>query len=272
MHPLRELICGIVESQCKSDRVAVLLSGGIDSMTCAFAAQATGKDVVAYAFQVGEWESEDSASARQFCNQFGWEFNLVRVPIDNLEQDFLSLAEKYQCRKKTQFECTFPFMHLFPEIEPEYVLSGLGADGHCGLGRRVMTAVLGEKGRRRLDTFDDLRTEYFNSENPGGIVQLESLAKEHGRTLCTPYRHKDVFNYFIGTGWEEINRPLEKYPILLAFRDEFKTCGYRKHANLQIVSGIDRVFEGLLSSDLNTKGRGRVMDLCRDYAWKNDGS
>ena len=38
----------------------------------------------------------------------------------------------------------------------------------------------------------------------------------------------------------------------------------RKHANLQLVSGVSNHFEILLNSKLNTKNRIRVMDVLRD--------
>ena len=42
--------------------------------------------------------------------------------------------------------------------------------------------------------------------------------------------------------------------------------GAKPHANLQLESGVDKVFENLLlDPQINYKRRTRVMDLCRDW-------
>jgi len=236
-------------------------------LSLGFVAEDVGKTVSAYTFQVGEWESADSIAARRTADEFGWEFNLVKVPVDNLCRDFITLANKYLCRKKTQFECTFPFLYVFPELTDRFVLSGVAADGHYGLSRKAMTAVFGEKDEAKSKSvFDLIRTEYFSGENPAGIRQLEMLADRFDSTLCAPYLEQDVFDYFIEMAWQDINKPQQKTPVLRAFEDRFRKVGTRKHLNLQLAAGIDVIFETLLSSHLNTKGRKRVMDLCRDYA------
>ena len=267
MTDIREILSGVISERCSDDSVALLLSGGVDSLSLGFAADDLGKRVVAYTFQLGEWESSDSVAARRAADMFGWEFVLIKVPVDNLCNDFITLAEEYACKKKTQFECAFPFLYVFPVLSERFVLSGVGADGHYGLSRRAMTDVLGVKDRaesRRV--FDSLRRKYYSSENPGGIIQLGTLASNYGKVLCLPYRDQSVFDHFIGMGWHDINKPQQKTPVLRAYSEQFRRCGTRKHLNLQLASGIDRVFESLLSSSLNTKNRKRVMDLCRDYA------
>lgn len=261
MTDLRDLLCTLVAEGAPEDDVALLLSGGVDSLSLGFAATALGKRVSAYTFQVGEWESTDAKTAARAAAEFGWEFRLVKVPLDHLERDFLELAERWGCVKKTQFECSWPFLYLIPEIRERYVLSGIAADGHFGLSKKAMIHF-----RYPKASFDAFRERYFSSANPAGQLQQKAICESFGRIQVAPYLDRRTFDFFLRYDWDQINRPQQKWLTLTAFPEFFKRCSVRRHANLQLVAGVDRIFETLLRSSLNLKGRTRVMDLCRDYA------
>tara|TARA_B100000686_G_scaffold335625_1_gene404441 strand:- start:3547 stop:4350 length:804 start_codon:yes stop_codon:yes gene_type:complete len=258
---LDKIICQALEKKHPDKKVALLLSGGVDSQSVGFACKRMGLEVVAYTFQVGEWRSPDSTASERTCKRMGWEFNLIKVPVDNLENDFLELAEKWKCKKKTQFECTWPFLYVFPKIEEKFVLTGLGADGYHGLSKKAMIHFKEPK-----EKFDEFRSSHYGQENLGGQLQQLMLCKEYGKTQIAPYLDSSVFDYFIQYDWNQLNKPMQKIKILMAFRDEFRLVGTRKHKNLQLISGIDKVFHMLLKSDLNFNNRTRIMDLCRDYS------
>jgi asparagine synthetase B (glutamine-hydrolysing) len=263
------MIDEILKEQLKSiesDEVAVLLSGGVDSSTLAFTAARLGKRVHGYSFYIGE-PSYDSLKAQEICETFGFDFTGVNVPVDNIIEDFKTLAYKYDCKKKTQFECTFPFMYIYPQIKEKYVLSGVAADGHYGLSKRAMIHF-----RHTKEKFDQFRSDYFSSPNPAGIRQLEMLSKEYDKELIAPYLTREIYDYFQQFTWEEINKPYEKHLIRSRFK-EFDEVKVKKHLNLQLVGGVDKVFEGLLESDeINFKNRKRVMDICRDWYEKTQQS
>tara|TARA_R110000868_G_scaffold84663_1_gene238585 strand:+ start:2671 stop:3474 length:804 start_codon:yes stop_codon:yes gene_type:complete len=258
---IADLLQKIIKETVKAKSAALLLSGGVDSLSLGFACDALGIKVHAYTFQIGETRTEDSVSAERACLLMGWEYSLVKVPIVNLEKDFLILANEWGCKKKTQFECTFPFLHLIPQIKEKYVLSGIAADGHYGLSKKAMIHY-----RYPKEKFDLFRNNYFSQENPAGQVQQLSLLEYHGHIQCAPYLDKRVFDYFIQFDWDELNKPYQKYKVLTAYREKFQKVGRRPHMNLQLVAGVDHVFEKLLTSKLNLKNRTRVMDLCRDYS------
>ena len=258
---LDKIICDTIEREQPSKRVALLLSGGVDSQSVGFACNRLGLEVVAYTFQVGEWESPDAISAKQTCEKMDWDFNLIKVPLDNVENDFKELANRWKCIKKTQFECTWPFLYIYPTIAEEFVLTGLGADGYHGLSKKAMIHF-----RDTKEKFDEFRKEHYGQKNLGGHIQQLMLCKEYGKTRIAPYLDQAVFDYFIKYDWVQLNKPRQKIKIIEAFRDEFLVTGARKHRNLQLISGIDKIFHQLLKSDLNFNNRNRVMDLCRDYS------
>lgn len=61
---------------------------------------------------------------------------MIDLPEVNIVNDFKLLASKYNCKKKTQYECTWPYIYTFPIIKEKYILSGLAADGYYGVSKK----------------------------------------------------------------------------------------------------------------------------------------
>lgn len=251
----------VAEDIGDNKEVALLFSGGVDSTSLGFAAQGLGVKVNCYTFQMGELQSHDSAAAKKIAAAMGWQWNLIKVPFDRLEEDAIKLATILKCKKKTQFECTLPFLYVIPKIKEKVVLSGVAADGHFGLSKKAMIHF-----RYPKLSFDKFRRDYFSQENPAGYVQQKKLIEQHGKKHSAPYMDKRMFNYFMKFSWDKLNKPTQKMPVLLAYKDNFKKVGRRNHANLQLVAKIDVFCERMLSGKLNTKKRTRMMDLWRDIA------
>jgi len=102
-----KIIVDVVDRESQGiDDVAVLLSAGTDSITCALAAHRLGKKITCYSMYVNGQETSDSIGAREVAEHFGWNFVSIDVPTDNIERDFFTLINTYHCKKKTQVECT----------------------------------------------------------------------------------------------------------------------------------------------------------------------
>lgn len=256
-----QILMGIIQEQSKNDSVAVLLSAGVDSVSLAIAAHRLGKKITGYSLYINGEPSSDSLGAKDICETFGWDFVGVDVPITNLKQDFITLIDDYKCLKKTQVECTFPFLYVYPQIKEHDILSGVAADGWFGLSKKAMMHY-----REPKEKFDEFRTDYFNQTNPAGIKQQYMLAEQYGKNFIAPYVDDRVRDYMMQFDWYQINRPGEKRVVRNAF-PEFKSIKAKhKHENLQLVAGVPKYFEKLLDdSELNVYNRNRVMDLVRDY-------
>lgn len=268
MSEFTKLLDGLVKDDVgtKQKKVALLLSGGVDSLTLGFALEHLGIEVVAYTFKLKGTASADAESAEKASRIMGWEFNLIEMPIDNLKKDFIELSEKWKCKKKTQFECTWPFLYIAPLVKEKYIMCGVGADSHYGLSKKAMINY-----RHTKELMNQFRSEYFAQENPGGWLQQIAVFQNYDIKICAPYLHPDIIKFFMQFSWEEINRPKEKQMIIDSYPEFFNKIDHRKHANMQIVAGVREVFETLLDSDLNVNNRIRVMDLCRDYAYQEEG-
>ena len=132
-----KIITDIIDQEAPDQTVAVLMSGGTDSLTVAAAAHRLNKKLNCYTFRVDGKDSDDSIYAEKACKHFGWNFKLIDVPVDNIENDFFTLIKKYECKKKTHVECTFPFLYVYPHIKEKYILTGWAADGYYGVSKRA---------------------------------------------------------------------------------------------------------------------------------------
>ena len=256
-----------IDREVQSKRVALLLSGGVDSISLGIAAQKLGKKVSAYTFHLDGEPSYDSDTAQHVAETFGWDINVTIVPKTNLKEDFFTLLKKYKCKKKTQFECTHFGLYLYPKIKEKYVMSGVGADNWYGLSKKFRLNF-----NHPRETFDNERIKKFNEENMGGILQQQMLSENYNKIFVAPYVGKHVEDFFMQYSWEELHQnKTEKYHVRTCYKNEFdKLNKIKTHLNLQLVSKTNIFFENLLKDkEINFKNRIRVMDICRDWSLLN---
>ena len=74
---IKEIIKRVINTQSKNDEVAVLLSGGVDSLSVAFAAHELGKKVHAYSFHLDTGTSYDSDKAAEVSQWVQQENTLI---------------------------------------------------------------------------------------------------------------------------------------------------------------------------------------------------
>lgn len=250
-----------IAEKSKDDEVAVLLSGGVDSLSIAFAATRLGKRVTAYTFHLEGNPSYDSVKAVQVSDIMGWDCVVTQVPTTNLREDFFRLLNDIKCVKKTQFECCFPFLYVYRSIIEQEVLAGLGADGYYGVSKKACLHYKTPKSK-----FDEYRTQHYLPHNLGGKIWQTRVAELYGKKYITPYVDEAIRDFFFQYDWFEVNQPFQKHHVITAF-PEFKKIGkVNKHTNLQLCAGIDVAFEALLNDPIvNFKNRKRIMDVCRDW-------
>ena len=267
---LREALADIAAEHVEpGDTVAVLLSGGADSLSVAFSIEDAGGRVLPFTFRVeGREDSEDLRAARMASDALGWDLVEVDVPADleTIRRDFVSLVRDFGCRKKTQVECAWPFLYVAPAISDFGITTtfdGFGADGHYGLSKKAMIHHRYPKAE-----FDAFRADYFGASSPAASREIRRIFEAAGQRLVSPYLYRRIYARLVQFDWDELNKPRQKMPVVEEYADYFARLGGppRRHANLQLVAEIPALFERLLDTDLNENGRTRVMDLVRDYA------
>ena len=254
-----------VEKLVPDDEVAVLLSGGVDSISVAFAAERLGKKITAYSFRLDNHESYDYNKAKDIAQMRDWKFMGITINTSQLVNDFHALVE-LGCRKKTQFECTYPFLHIYPEIKEQYVLSGWAADGYYGLSKKAMIHYKG-------DNFNEFRDDYFKKENRAGYICHKKVEDLYNKSLVTPYLSESVKQFFYRYNHEELNKPFQKHHIRNGFYEFNEIEKVENHLNLQIESGIIKLFGKLLNNkEINFKNRTRMLEVYSDWHELNNTS
>ena len=253
----------VIQENVNEKEVAVLLSGGVDSLSIALAAHRLNYKVHAYSFHLENYPSYDCEKAEEASKKMNWQFTKVIVPTNNLTEDFIKLRTEFKCIKKTHYECTFPFLYIYPLITEKIVLSGVAADGHYGVSKKACLHF-----KQPKEKFDQFREEYFSQSNPAGLLQQIELSNKYNKTFVAPYLDTKVIQFFRQYDWFELNKPYQKHHVRECF-PEFQIIGKPKqHINLQLGAGIDKAFESLLqSNEINYKRRTRMLDVYRD--WKN---
>ena len=273
---LKKLLVDAVSKSIESPECALLLSGGVDSISVGLAAKHAGKKVHAYSFHLDTHESYDYKKAREVSEYMGWLFTGVVVPTTNIPEDFRILA-KMGCSKKTHFECVFPFLYMYPKIKEKYVLTGWGADGYIGVSRKAEMRY--SKPQRlwnyhewcmrtnsKFMTWNEFRNTYFLPENCAGHLQHEKVVTKHNKIMVNPYMEKEIKDVFYSFNWQELNIPIQKHHARTGFCEFEKFGIIKEHENLHLGAGVDKVFGDLLNNDkINLKNRKRMMDVCRDW-------
>jgi len=272
---IKKLLEDHIKNNVPDKEVAVLLSGGVDSISVALASHRAGKKVHAYSFQLGKEISYDFAKASEVAYKMKWDFTPIVVPRDNLIADWHRLVE-LRCKKKTHFETVFPFLYIYPLIEETYIVTGWGADGYFGVSRiasmryssiskaRKYIVYCKDNKQKRVN-FDQYREAYFAPGQCAGLDWHNKLVPSN-KTHITPYLDDEVKAYLMSKNYKELNLPKQKNIVRKDFT-EFKRFGrIETHINLQLGSGIGKLFETLLDNpDINYKGRTRMMDVSRDW-------
>ena len=154
---IKSLLTDHIKDNVPDNSAAILLSGGIDSLSCAIAAHNIGKIVNSYSFFVNE-PSYDYFKSKEVSEIMGWNFTGVSVPTNDLENDWFRLRA-LGAKKKTHYECMWPFLYVYPKIKETYVLTGWGADGYHGVSKKAVMHYKHPK-----EKFDQFRDDYFLPE------------------------------------------------------------------------------------------------------------
>jgi asparagine synthetase B (glutamine-hydrolysing) len=229
---------------------ALLLSGGTDSSTVLWTLIDCGLSPHCYTFTLQGTPSPDLPAARKIAKHHGLKLTEVVIPrrLDVLKAD-VERAVDVGARKKTHVQCLQPLLHLLPAIDEQ----------------QASDAIRHGKDRR---LFRQVREQRFADETTSGFSFWRSVAQQHGKELCVPYRDRDLVGWLLSQSWEQLNKPRQKMPALAGFMPEFKSCGvWRRNVNLQCASGIREWHEELLADkSYNVHGRRSVAALYRDVA------
>ena len=110
--------------QYKNKKVALLFSGGLDSLSLMISCLDVGIRPTLYSFKLEGIESDDIKASRRIANIYGLKLVEVTIPknISTLIDDVEFIIEKFKVKKKTQIQCIQPFIHIVKYVEEDIVL------------------------------------------------------------------------------------------------------------------------------------------------------
>jgi len=214
----QEAICSAVKKRLSDvDKVAVLLSGGVDSCLIAKIlhdlAPSAGIEVVAYT--AGFPESVDIETAQEFTREIGIEHRIELLSVGEVERYIPKVIETIEERDFVQIETgigIYAAMKLVSQDGIKVVFSGQGPDELWG-GYAWYPEVLNQEGRQGLSErmWDDLirgDIETLDREN--------KIARVHGADMMFPYIDLEVVNLAMSVAPElkvtSANDHLGKHP------------------------------------------------------------
>lgn len=219
MTPLFNLLRDSLLAQVADPDVAVLLSGGVDSTSVAASSVAAGLRVCAYTFSLAGYRSEDVDGAKAIARAIGIPLRHIEIPTNHAAEAFVRLAYVYKCRRKTQFECSFPLEYVLPMIDERVVLTGFNADDHYGNTKKVILkyaalAKAGVSADARKAIFDADRRALFDEliDDPNSAdtwAFAKRIAAGAGKFLVDPYLDEAVRAYFLRFSHDELCSPLK---------------------------------------------------------------
>jgi Asparagine synthase/C-5 cytosine-specific DNA methylase len=263
MSELPCLLHAIVSRESRENKIALLLSAGRDSVTAGIACQEAGKTIHAYTYELHGYRSHERERAEAIARHFGWKLTVVTVPTRELAADFKHLAIRLRCKKKVQFEVSYPLFHVLPAIEENEVWTGWNADDHYGNTREYMFRQArlkrqGESEKQRKEDFDAYRRSTYDEFDRKGsshtFWKAAELASQQGKRLLDAYADPAIREHFSDFNHDQLSPP-SKPTIREAFREAFSGLPERwiaKGQRLQKGGRVDELFRTLLSDpDIN---------------------
>ena len=241
----------------------VALSAGIDSTCVLFALLELGIKTTVYSFHVEKVFSRDYLYAKKTAEHFSCDFVECVIPRPIDRHSIIELIEKYGLKKKTDIECTYPFLFLLPKVREEVLVTGACADGHFCLSKKGRIHY-----RHTVELLREFRDGLFDNPNYAQVETFTQICKNNFDNLKidTPYNKQSIRDYFYDMTWDECNKPKEKFPLRDMFPKMLEQITIFNHTNYQCGdSEIRDIFEVLLDdADWNSKNRSRMIDVYRD--------
>lgn len=263
---LRRLILDRLEEIDPARTAALSLSGGTDSTTLLFAMLASGRRPTCYTFFCESKLSGDLQAARALARHFKLDLVEVMIPwdLDALVNDLRVLVQAAYVLKRTIVQCMHPYLHIYPVVASDLLLSGLSADDLYATSRRSQitlhtkgeAALLADGGRLSNST----NLNYSN----GNIIRF---AGRFGKEMADLYDSREIEQWLLQFHVNDLHKPLMKAPSIFAFEDFYSQGAfYRKPSPFQINSSLRELHDALLKSKYNTRDLSNVVGIYNDIA------
>ena len=256
----------------KNHSIALLFSGGMDSLSLLLSCIDVGIKPHLYTFKLKNYDSEDFNCSKKIANIFNLKITEIIIDDSNLDKlidDIKYIIKTFKVKKKTQIQCIYPFLYIVNEVKENIVLTGLCADDLYGSSRKMQ-----ELGRKDLKEFNLKRELIVKDLKASSYIYIKQIFESHNIKFIAPYKeNQDLINYFMNKTFKELHSPKQKNVMYENYETELlKYNLYRKNSNLQCNSKIRESHDRLLNSKYNINNNKAITGIYnRLYkeAWKD---
>ena len=235
MKALRELLSYEVERDLPQEPVALLFSGGTDSLTVLWTLLDLGAWVTCYTFRLSYFESVDARVSAKVCKHYGLPQVIVTEddrPKREQLQDVIRIIKSY---RKTHVEVMYGYYFLMQAVKEKRVFSGIQADTLYGSNKNAAIRC----GKQDAAFFADYRRNLLQTDNQEGLAQARLVARHFDKDFYAPYSAQPIRDFFFQYSWKQLNSPKQKMPAIFAFNDRFAELPiYRRDDNMQCGSHL----------------------------------
>lgn len=269
MKNFRAILREVIKKDLAKEPVALLFSGGTDSLTLLWTLLDLGAEVTCYTFRLERVESNDSKAARLAADTWQVPIEVIQAPYQEpgaLAGDVREVIRIIQSARKTHVEVMWGYWYLIRAIKEQQVWSGLQADTLYGSSKSMAI-----KYAKQPQAFLAARRKMVTNPDQEGYKQAHKIAAYFDKEFYAPYTSPQVREFMFSYSWAELNKPKQKMPAVIGFEPEFRQVPiYRRNDNLQCGSGIREYFARLLSDPLsNPNNRRNVQALYKDFLYNN---
>jgi len=250
---IKAALLSCIEREFPEDEVAIMLSGGADSLTVALAAHHLKKKIVAYTFRVVGFPSPDYRTAHSICVKMGWRFVGVDITLDDLAERFLDLFYEFRCEKKTEAEVLFLMRAVIDHIVADGFSKAL-----TGLGSPIPTST--DKGKKCDEDPEEFWTKLEKNiiagkEESDATSKVIEYAKSRKLTLVKAQEQLEIIRQLHGLKRKDMTgKPYKKHHWKDCFYEDFDRLGLLATENRYLQKGMPDVFATLLRfPELNWK-------------------
>lgn len=258
---LRKLINNCLEGMIVNrESVAVLCSGGMDSLSVILSCLDLNIKPTLYTFYLKSFPSPDLFSSRKIAETFG--LSLVEVVIEDADvnqliKDVAHIIERFNVKKKTAIQCIYPFLYVAPKVKEDVVITGLCADDLYGTPRSMA------KHQSSWDVFQGIRQSKVDDPKSSAYQYIKELFEVEGKQFVAPYKEsKAITEYMQGLTFKEMHSPKQKMPAYLPYQDEIEKHElYRRNSNLQCGSMVREWHDKLMKTKLNPNNAKTIVTV-----------
>jgi len=255
MKDFRGILRQVVSNCLTNEPIALLFSGGTDSLTLFWTLLDLGANIHCYTFRLERVCSIDSKVAMKAATYWAVPITVVLAPYQEpleLVRDVQKVIRIINSPRKTHVEVMWPYWTLFQAIPEQQVWSGLQADTLYGSGKSMSI-----KYNKDRNGFNQARRAAIANRDTEGLAPAECLAAYSSKQLVTPYTDERIREFMLQWSWQELNRPCQKMPAVIGFANEFCQIPlYRKNDNMQCGSGVREYMARMLNKPaINSRSR-----------------